>query len=174
LVLNKEGTILDSINMLRCSYFFDIVASKGECVRFARRDDAKPIKINDGDLIKYKGYYISISEISPDNMLGKVMIKFIDQKNYDNASCHYNSEQETNLPTEALNLPISMSEPEAQHLGLRLIASSRSEKKLCKFSLPIEYMNLEPTDNVLIDGRVVRVTDVVMRSLTIEVEGVYA
>lgn len=180
LVLNQTGSVLDAINMLRVGYFFDIVAGDYKVVKFVSRavgDPALALSTGKYELIKDdKGSFINISEIPDMESLAKVMIKFIEQKNYTEKACYHNMESPSNSQTEGLSMPLVMSETEAIYMAGRLIKSSKSEKCFLKFLLPISYINLEPADVLKLQYEggeyLLRITDTTLRGLVVEIEGV--
>lgn len=181
LALSQNGSILDAINMLRVGYFFDIVAGDDKAVRFVSRQSAASLgpntKLSAEVFIKSRGgSFVDISEIPDVESLTKVMIKFIDQKSYAEKACYHNIDTLSNRLTEVLSLPLSMSESEAVYLADRIIKSSKSEKRFLKFSLPINYLNLEPADviNMQYAGKeyTLRITDIIVKGLVVEIAGV--
>ncbi len=175
LVLKDNGSVLDAVNMLRIGYFFDIVSS-GEGLKFVKRGSDAVMDLTASDFIKGKEGYMLLYKIPEVEILQSVSLRFFDPKNYVEKSSYYKVEKASNKPLELVSLPIVMSESECKYLAVRLIESAQSERNYFKFSLPIQYIALEPTDKVRFyfsgQEHMLRVTDMRIKGLIIEVEGV--
>lgn len=173
-VIKQHGSVWDVFGALRCSYFFDIVADEKNIVKFIKRDSKLPHMICSNDLIKNseKGYLKS-SAIPEYSMLNKVEIGFINSISYNRASCFKNIDQESYAETSRLDLPIVMSESEAECFSYNIIKAARIEKGFLSLSLPLKYIYLEPTDiiSLVFDEQqyLLRVTDVAIGALKIDI-----
>jgi len=65
-----------------------------------------------------------------------------------------------------------MSPSEANSIADGIINLSHSEKIIFKFTLPITYIYLEPADMIEILGHRIRITDIKINGLAMEITGI--
>ncbi len=174
LIIKQHGGVWDVIDMLRCSYFFDVVTDEQNRIKFIKRDAKLAQHIDAGDLIKHSdGGYIKSSYIPENMMLSKVEVNFISATNYNQKSHFKNNDQESFVPTSHLDLPIVMSESEVGYFAHNIINIARCEEGFLTLSLPIKYLYLEPSDIISLKFRghqfVMRITDVKIGRLKIDI-----
>ena len=148
----------DAINTIRTAYFFDISASNGQKISFVKRGVVAPVLVNYSDLIKLQeNSYINEIEIAKEEILSKIDIYFQNQlQDYETHYVHVNNEENSNLKTMVLRLPMVLSPSEACKIGKLLIKNAASETKILEFNLPISYLDLEPSDFIYLDYERVR------------------
>lgn len=176
LVIDNNLRAIDIIDLLRFSYFFDIIYQDGNLI-FKGRNTHNIKELNSSDFIKLnKKDSISIITLSDNQLLSKICLSFLDiSKNY-----HYNSVINNNLhensKTRTLKLPISNHENNAKKIANEIIERSQSENKIFRFFLPFIFYRLQIGSVCLlkIETReyLARITNFKIHKLIIEVEAV--
>ncbi len=175
MVLTKQSSIWDVISLMRLGYFFDVRNSGSNRIDFVKRGSYAPIMVNAGDLVSK----VSIADIAEENTLAELTISFPDEAHeYCYNIVRSAAEVDSNRAIYYLNLPIIMDENAALNLAEKIIYSSRSEDKMFKFTMSIEYlMRISPGDVVVIsvynNQYRIRVTDVKYSGLLIEILGIF-
>ena len=168
----------DAINTIRTSHFFDISASNGQKISFIRRGLIAPILIDYSDLIKLtENSYINETTIAKEEIMSKIDIYFQNQlQDYKTHYVHVNNEENSNLKTMILRLPMVLSSLEASKIGRLLIKNAASETKILEFNLPISYLDLEPADFIYLDYERVRyslrIINITITGLTVHVTAI--
>ena len=178
-VLTKQSSIWDVINLMRLAYFFDIRSNYLEIVEFVKRGAYGDFKLNSDDLVASEDELVKIADISNENTLAEVMISFPDESN----AYLYNMtrtaiETDSNRQIYYFNLPIVMDETYARNIAKRIIDSARMEDKLFKFTLTIEYMlKISPGDilvfNIYNNQYRLRITDIKNSGLLLDILGIF-
>lgn len=178
LVLTKQSSIWDIISILRLGYFFDVRSDYLGKVDFVKRGSYKAININAGDLVN-KNSLIEITDIAEDHTLAEIIISFPDEGHeYCYNIVRTAIEKESNRSIYYLNLPILMDENAASNLANAIIHSARSEDKIFKFTVTIEYLlKICPGDVVVFEiyNRLyrIRITDIKYCGLLLDILGVF-
>lgn len=179
MVITKQSSIWDVINLLRLVYFFDVRSCYLDRIDFIKRNSYGPIVINFGHLVKQNQEILEIVDIAQEDTLSEMVINFPDEAH----AYYYNMvrnavEMESNRQIYYLNLPIIMDEMTARNLASRIIYSSRLEDKIFKFTLTMEYLfKIHPGDIVLLNiynhQYKIRVIDVKYHKLLVDIIGVF-
>ena len=179
MVLTKQSEIWDVISLLRLGYFFDVRNSHLNRIDFVKRGCYEPVRIDSGDLVRDKVGMVQIADITEENTLAELSISFPDEVHeYCYNMVRTAVEVSSNHSVYYLNLPIIMNENAARNLAERIIYSSRSEDKIFKFTVTIEYlMRILPGDVVVFaiynHQYRIRVTDIKYSGLLVDVLGVF-
>ena len=178
-VFTKQSSIWDVISLMRLGYFFDVRNTYSNKLDFIKRGSYAPIKIDAKDLVRDNNGTIQIADITEENILAELSISFPDEsQEYCYNIVQYGIEVDSNRAIYYLNLPIIMDEKAARNLSEKIIYSARSEDKIFKFTMTIEYlMRISPGDVVVFvihnHQYRIRVTDIKYSSLLIEVLGIF-
>ncbi len=182
MVINQEQSATQIINTLRCAYLFDLNTSSNGVLKFTKRETGVhsiKISIKDSDLIKINdSSYTQCSYVHKGSMLDKVIVNFVNQLYYSNGYhyFHLDSDSKSNLPTEKLDLPIMMTEVDAEVMACQIIKISQSEIGTINFRLSIEYNYLEPTNIITVSIKgaplFVRITDIKRSGIKINFTGI--
>ncbi|HJD56018.1 MAG TPA: phage tail protein [Rickettsia endosymbiont of Pyrocoelia pectoralis] len=81
-ILNKILSTIDVINSLRIFYFFDVIASECEKIKFLKRGAGNLEHLSSESLIKISdNSYLKQTEIAEEHIISKLSINFIDRFN---------------------------------------------------------------------------------------------
>ncbi|MCC8369104.1 MAG: glycoside hydrolase TIM-barrel-like domain-containing protein [Rickettsia endosymbiont of Oxypoda opaca] len=152
LVLTKVLSTIDIINSLRIFYFFDILASGRDQIKFIKRGYGDSHNLDQKALIKLSdNSYLKQTEIPKENIISKIAINFIDRfNNYQNCYCYVNNENSSNNPPLAIKIPIILSPIEAERLGQLILKNATLESKIIKFVILSIFHGYEPGDFVIL------------------------
>lgn len=152
ILIDYQSKVSDVLNLLRCSYFFDL-RSRDDLVEFTKRIDQEPAPLSYKDLVPLTNTYHLITEVASDQeLLGKVVVSFINYaQNYTSdfsTSCiHYAS----NLMPHVLDSPLILTQSEAQNIADMILNNARAERQAVSFSTSNACIAIEPTDLILLE-----------------------
>lgn len=175
IIFSNKISAINSINTLRSSYFFDINAHNTSQIQFVKRGNNLEKQVQESDCIKITEHsFVEETEI-PDSMkLSKVDLYYMDGNN-DYSSIHksFNNENNSYVQSAAINLPISLTENEAENVGNLILKNAEVENSLIRFIVPSANVVLNPCEfiNLTFNSKNynIRVINVVMRNLCYEV-----
>ena len=180
MAIEDQLSAIEIINKLRCAYFFDIHTSQNGALKFTKREVnniAPKININAAELIKQNDHsYYCIDKISQNQKLGKMMINFVEQSTYDVRYYHLKSDACDHILSANLILPLTMTESEVEVIANIALNISQIEQGVITFTLPIEYIHLEPTSLVTVSDDqgvfLLRIANITIKKCMIEVVGI--
>ncbi|XVN43336.1 MAG: phage tail protein [Candidatus Rickettsia vulgarisii] len=178
MVINRPLSAIDIINSLRIAYFFDIVVSYREYIRFTKRGSANSSNISSKILIKLpNNSYLEQIEIPQTNIISKLDLHFIDHhNNYIDGFCRVDTENLSNKATPVLKLPIVMSYLEAERLGWLILKNATTETKILKFIIPSSCIQNQVGDFIILHylnyQYQIRIIYMKLLRLTVEIHGI--
>jgi hypothetical protein len=178
ITIGRAISVFDVINTLRISYFFDIIASQRNNIKFIKRGQNISQRISSKMLVKLSdNSYFEQSEISKVDIVSRIELNFIDHCNeYKNGYCQINNENFSNQSSVILRLPIVMSFLEASRLAQLILKNARIENRVIRFIIPVNILRYEPGDFINISYLnyqcQIRIIYVRLSGLTWEVTGV--
>lgn len=177
-ILNKVLSTIDVINSLRIFYFFDVIASECEKIKFLKRGAGNLEHLSSESLIKISdNSYLKQTEIPEENIISKLSINFIDRfNNYTNSYCYISNETDSNSPTLNVKIPIILSLPEIEKIGGLILKNASIESKVIKFLIPSVFHGFKPGDFLILHYNKlkyqIRIVNIQLLSLTSYVTGV--
>lgn len=177
LICNKI-TALDAINTLRATYFFDINSYASEIITFVKRGYGRELTINPTKCIKLtENSFFEEVEIPSTSTLGKIDLYYIDQNDHYNSHYKYiNNESKSYINKASINLPIVMTEFEAQKIGTLIINNAAVEDRLIKFIISSIDTPIKPCDFVTLHHNEkqysLRLINVVFQGLKLIITGI--
>jgi len=175
-VFDKNISALDAINLLRCSYFFDFYQREDKLV-FHKRGRNVFCNLDSGSIIPVNNQHFVLNQLTDAQILTQMQLSFFNNnKKYNFDKVYVNCNLTTNHRIHFVHLPISLLEPEANHLALSILNNARVENKTVSFCLPITYLELTPCDLISIDVAgcryLMRIVDITWEKTTIKVTAI--
>ncbi len=168
-LLEKDLTGSELINLLRCSYFFDIVHDENK-IRFTKRGKKSSICIKKENLLQLKNLaYIESEFLSDKDLLSQSYIKFLDiAYDYEYKTKFSNLSYSPNNKIKGFCMPIVMESSVAKNLANVILKNSRSENCIFRFITTQIFKNIIPSDVIEIEIEyskfLVRVTEISLLS----------
>jgi hypothetical protein len=178
LIIDRAISAMDTINILRIAYFFDIIANNGNIIKFVKRGQVSKYNINANMLVKAQDNSFLRQQIIPnENIISSIGLYYIDHANqYNNSFCQIYNENFSNKAKAIIRLPIALSSNEAARICQLILKNAAIETQIIKFTLPITFLHLEPTDFIslcyLNNNYQIRIINIKLNHISIEVTGV--
>ncbi|MEQ1789603.1 MAG: glycoside hydrolase TIM-barrel-like domain-containing protein [Rickettsiales bacterium] len=163
-VISQQQTIRDAINILKTSYFFDIVESDNllHCIP---RGGSSVLTIDDVDIVpeqsnsKENGELYKITRTQEIELPKRVSVVYLNRlSNYQTSTQYSQREVTSSREIETLDLPLVLSDQIAKNIADVSLFSDWISRTSYSFDLPIKYAALDPSDIItLIIGGVAHV-----------------
>lgn len=152
IIMDKNYTGFDIINILRDIYFFEIISytENGEII-FIKRGLQTPYILDRNNFIKISNNsFLEIYNVAYLQIISKINIFFIDPASYVERFCSYNNDCDSNRKNITLQLPIVMSKSEALQIAKLSLQNAANEDKIISFVLPFDFVYINPSSNLTI------------------------
>ena len=177
-LLNNKITAHNAIDILRTSYFFDINSFATESISFIKRGHGRELSVNREKCLKINdNSYFEEIEIPLENTLSKINLYFIDKsREYNPCYKYINNEAISYVNKATVNLPIVMTEYEAEKLGALILGNASIEDRIIKFIIPCIDLLIKPSDFVrlLYNDKIykLRIINVTLVGLKLSITGI--
>lgn len=150
MILHNHFSGLDIINILRLSYFFDMVNHQS-AIKFIRRGCAAPYPINSDMIIENDHNNLLIEEIANFEVINTIALSFLDHSDeYNVTNLQVTNENPSNKPAQNIQLPLVYSAQQAQSLAYLILKNAALENKIIKFNIAFTALAHEPADFVIL------------------------
>lgn len=175
-IFDKNISALDAINLLRCAYFFDFYQREDKLV-FHKRGRNIFCNIDSGSIIPENNQHFVLNQLTDAQILTQIQLSFFNNnKKYTFDKVYANCNLATNHRIHFVHLPISLLEPEANHLAFSILNNARVENKTVSFCLPITYLELTPCDLISLDisgcNYLMRIIDIKWEKMMVKVTAI--
>lgn len=158
-VVNTVSPARSSLEQLQKGFFFDCVESDG-VLKFIPRGGDSDAELESDKLVPLQDNLLSVKRMQEIDLPQMLDVNYID-RGKDYASGDQNSQRAVTLSQgkEIQSLSIVFNEYEAKRIADISLYNIWHGRTSYEFSLPPEFMDLEPADVVTIDGQAVRLTE---------------
>jgi hypothetical protein len=174
--VTSAGTIRGSLEPLMIAYQFDAVESNGK-IKFVLRENAPTIVIDDED-IAYHDFGTETPDTLPITRSDEIELPRSVTIKYSNPSADYQigSQASYRLSGNTKNdlmieLPVVMYDQQAKDIADIALYSAWAARSKAQVQTSIKYANVEPTDLVLVQGNLIRVTSKELRGNIVALNG---
>ena len=146
-IFNRQLTCFEAINILRVAFFFDYFTNNNK-IYFTKRLKEQDIRIIQDNLVNIStNNIIDITEISPDLILDKLNLYYLDKINdYQLNHVYLNNETNSCCRNLSFNFNFSASKTEIARIADLILRNAASETSVIDFILPITHLNLKAGD----------------------------
>lgn len=153
MVVNYGASYLQILNNLRFCKLHDLKLSNNNIISKYRTKNIKSVIDCNNMALDDKGDHLTITQISPVNMLKGISASFYDIANSSKPSFSNKSFDDSNsFKQKHINMPFVASHDEMERIMSQILENIHAETMEISFSLPYEYLYLEPAD-------VIKITD---------------
>ncbi|MGC0372020.1 MAG: hypothetical protein DGJ47_000724 [Rickettsiaceae bacterium] len=177
MVFNSQISIINAINTLRTTYFFDINSCYSALLSFIKRGKGAEISIHEGDCIKINdNSFFEETEVPDSLKLSLINLFYLEKNHYEVLHKSFYNELTSNIMGESVNLPIILTENEAENIGEMILENIRVENGVIKFIVPSMLCKAKPGDflELCCDGKsyTMRVINIELKNIGCQIIGV--
>jgi hypothetical protein len=174
--VTSAGTIRGSLEPLMIAYQFDAVESNGK-IKFVLRKNAPTVVIDDED-IAYHDFGTETPDTLPVTRADEIELPRSVTVKYSNPSADYQISSQASYRLSGntkndlmIELPVVMYDQQAKDIADIALYSAWAARSKAQVQTSIKYANVEPTDLVLVQGNLIRVTSKELRGNIVALNG---